>query len=98
MKYDIMDLSNKVNDEKSFIEFINALSADCADEVEKEKINPSPPFGPGANGWENGTIENFLEAAAAWASQSINGTELYKKPENPWTRCAQILSMGKYYE
>ena len=83
-----------VCDENTFIAFVSALSADRADEVKKEKMKPSSPYGAGANGWQNGSIEAFLDAAAAWA-------EFKKKQnpaENPWKRCAEILYAGKFYE
>ena len=54
-----------VHDSKSFLVFVKELIADRENEIKKEKISPSSPFGPGANGWENGTIETFLDAAAA---------------------------------
>jgi len=54
--------------------------------------------GAGVNGWENGSIEAFLGAASAWAEGSIHGLEFYSKPENPWTRAAQIIHAGKFYE
>ena len=95
---DLYKLADQVTDEKSFLDFISFLAADRADEVAIEKINPSAPYGPGANGWENGTVESFLTAAVAWAESSINGLEFYKKPDNPWKRCAQILLAGKFYE
>ena len=38
-----------VCDEETLIDFIAALAADRGDEVEKEKANPSSPYGPGAN-------------------------------------------------
>src|SRR5712671_5774898 len=82
-----------VCDEESFIAFVATLARDRADEVAKEKVHPSSPFGPGANGWENGTIEAFLDAAAAWAAASKNGLQFYQKPPNPWKRCADILHM-----
>ena len=87
-----------VVDEESFIEFLNVLAADRADEVEKERITPSSPYGPGVNGWENGSIEAFLDAASRWAEQSINGMPLLEKSMNPWRRCADILYAGKFYE
>ncbi len=87
-----------VCDEESFIAFIFALAMDRADEVAKEKLHPSSPYGPGANGWENGTIEDFLHAAARWADASKNGLRYYEKPSNLWKRCAQIIYMGKSYE
>lgn len=89
---DPFDVLEAVHDEASFVAFLDALAADRKDEVRKEKANPSSPSGPGANGWENGTIEAFLEAAVAWAgSYPIRSA-------NPWRRCAEILYMGKTYE
>ena len=87
-----------VCDEESFIAFVAALAADREDEVSKEKLNPSPPCGPGANGWENGTIEAFLDRSVNWAIVSKNGLEFYQKPISPWKRCADIIYMGKIYE
>ena len=94
----LFDDAKAVTDEGSFIAFLELLAEDRADEVAKESVNPSSPYGPGANGWENGSIETFLERASAWAQDSINGLTTYEKPTNPWTRCAQILLMGKHYE
>jgi hypothetical protein len=87
-----------VCDEETFIAFVTALAADREEEVAKEKETPSSPYGPGANGWGNGSIEAFLDAAAAWATASKNGLESYRKPDNPWKRCANIIHMGKIYE
>jgi hypothetical protein len=52
-----------VNDEQSFLRFVQALAEDWEDEQQKELANPSSPYGPGANGWENGTIGAYLNAA-----------------------------------
>ena len=82
MKKTLFELVNEVKDELSFLEFINELRKDA--EI--------------GEGWENGSIETFLEAAHAWGEVSINGLLYYDKPENPWTRCAQIIYMGKIYE
>ncbi len=99
---DLWKLAEKVTDEKSFISFLRSLEQDRANEIEKEKRKPSSPYGPGANGWENGTIKTFLDAAVAWAEATVetqpSKLNQYKKPDNPWTRCAQILLMGKLYE
>ena len=89
---------DSVIDEDSFIEFVQALGEDRADEVKKEKENPSSPYGPGANGWDSQTIEDYLFSAAGWAESSKNGMPLYKKPENPWKRFADILYAAKIYE
>lgn len=87
-------LVEKVCDEQSFLVFLHALMNDRIEEVQEEKINPFSPYGPGANGWENATIEGFLESAIAWAEDSRNN----QIANNPWNRCAQILYMGKHYE
>lgn len=84
---------DSVKDEKTFLDFLKVLAKDCADEMEKEKIHPSSPFGPGANGWENSTIDSFLESAAAWEEDSIN-----EETDNVWQRVAEIIYMGKLYE
>jgi hypothetical protein len=86
-----------VCDEDSFVAFVAALAADRADEVKKEKMKPSSPYGPGANGWENGSIEAFLESASAWA-EDMKQSPQYAAPKNPWKRCAEILFAGKSYE
>lgn len=98
MPADLHSLATSVTDEAGFIGFLEALAADRADERAKEAADPSSPCGRGANGWENGTIEGFLEAASAWAEASINGLPHYEKPTNLWTRCAAILLIGKHYE
>ena len=95
---DLHDLVDRVEDEKSFIAFVSALATDRGDEVEQEASSSSSPYDPGVNGWENGAIEAFLEAAVAWAEASINGKDTYKKRENSWQRCAEILLMGKLCE
>lgn len=86
-----------VKDEKSFVEFLFVLAANRADEVAKEREKPSAPYGPGHNGWENGSIEGFLEAAASWAIASARKPQL-NEPPNPWRRVAEILLAGKFYE
>src|SRR4051794_3318334 len=98
MPSDLQSQLDAVCDEGTFVDFAAALAADRRHEVAKAKASPASPCGPGANGWENGTIETFLDAAAAWASASKNGLEGYTKSDNPWKRCADILHAGKCYE
>ena len=88
-----------VVDEASFVTFLNALAQDWDAEQELERVRPSAPHGPGAHGWENGTIGTFLECAAAWAEASAQRLPPgYELPKNPWRRCADIIFMGKIYE
>jgi hypothetical protein len=94
---ELHELLGAVSDEPSFLRFVKALTADRLEEVEKERTSPSPPYGPGANGWENHTIEDFLEAATAWAEDSGFGHR-QDLPNNPWRRFASFLYCGKIYE
>jgi hypothetical protein len=87
-----------VCDSSTFLEFVKELIADREDEIRKEKLNPSSPYGPGVNGWENGTIEQFLESAVAWAEAAEFGTKKGLSPENPWRQFAEFLDLGKIYE
>jgi len=99
--FDTLDnLLESVCDEESFRRFLLALAADREDSCLKEAVQPSSPYGPDANGWENTTIDRFLFAAERWARASEKGLPLadYEPPSNPWRRCADILYAGKSYE
>lgn len=87
-------LLERVQDEASFIAFVDALADDFARELELEAASPSSPYGPGAMGWENSRIDLMLDAAARYAEATRN------RPETGtvWRRCAEILYMGKIYE
>jgi len=63
-----------VKGRESFFEFVRALVKDREEEVAKEANSLSNIFGAGANGWENVTIEHYLESALAWSNDSV-GTE-----------------------
>jgi hypothetical protein len=105
LKEDHMDASNanklyeslkNVNDYHSFLLFVQALIDDREDEVEKEKAHPSEPYGPGANGWENWTIEYYLDAALRC---EIDNAALGRGMKEPsWQAFAQFLYDGKHYE
>ena len=91
---DLFELSERVHDEATFLEFLAALMKDREREIAIEKENPSSPYSEGALGWQNTSIEGFLESAIAWAEESGQST----KQINPWLRAAQILHAGKTYE
>jgi len=93
METDLFTLSDDVHDEESFIEFLTALMKDRELEAKKEEAHPSSPYEPGAPGWQNLTIEAFLESAVAWAEATKENTE-----SNSWKRAAQIIHAGKTYE
>jgi hypothetical protein len=92
---DPFDLLDGVQDEASFIAFVEALASDFARELKLEAETPSSPYGPGALGWENSRIDSMLEAAASYADSTRNPSA---PDPNPWHRCAEILYMGKIYE
>ncbi len=98
MPEDLHSILESVSDEKSFIAFAKALMADRVDEVAKESDAPSNPYGAGANGWERGTIERFLDGAISWAEATDVGLRQGLKPNNPWKRFAVFLYCGKIYE
>ena len=62
---DLHERLEQVVDRESFLEFVRALVRDREDEMRKEKISPSNPYDAGANGWVNGSIESYLDAAVA---------------------------------
>ena len=98
MAIDLHALADAVDDEQSFLGFLAALAADWHEERDIEAVKPSSPYGPGALGWENGTVGAVLEAAVSWGEASIAGLPLYEEPANSWRRAAHILLAGKFYE
>ena len=96
----LTSLLHEVRDEDSFLEFVQALIADRVDEIEKEKAAPSSPYGTAANGWENVSVERYLEAAAAWAETMRFGRAGHdgKFKDNCWNQFAHFLHAGKFYE
>jgi hypothetical protein len=65
---DLISAAEAVADERAFIHLLQMMALDREDEQQKELAIPSSPHSAGANGWENRSIETFLEAAAAWAT------------------------------
>ena len=66
----------------------------------KQKVDPAPPYGPDAGGWENTTIESFLEAAIAWSEDSHFGEQIQglSIENNSWRKFAFFLLAGSRYE
>jgi hypothetical protein len=95
---DLHKALESVTDLPSFLTFAQFLAADRADEARKEAIQPSHFAGPGVNGWENGSIEDFLDAAIRWAEATDMGLSQGLSAENPWKRFAVFLYCGKIYE
>jgi hypothetical protein len=100
MKEELSLIADNVVDETSFLRFLKALADDWNDEQAKEILHPSSPYGPGANGWENVTIGNFLEAMIAWAHANPAEDTGLAGPASGgiWKRVAHIVLAGKFYE
>ena len=91
---DLRATLNNVNSKETFLEFVHALAADRFEEEELEKLSPSSPWGPGAKGWEHGTIGAYLDAVARCASANAK-----KRSEDvSWKAFAEMLHAGKFYE
>ena len=91
---ELHELADAVIDESSFLRFVAALRAD-REAAAGEHVDPS---GSGALGWQNHTIEAFLEAAMAWAEDSNFGRRVGLTDVSPWKRFASFLYCGKTYE
>ena len=90
---ELYKLLQKVNSKETFFEFVDALKLDRLDEIEKGKIEKSSPYGPGINGWQNVTIEGFLDGIHSYGQDS---SEIKDEPD--WKCFALLLYAGKMYE
>jgi hypothetical protein len=95
---ELHELLESVTDEKSFLVFVQALREERELDAAEEKLNPSNPYGPTEYGWENVTIESFLEAAQAWAESSKFGATQGLASASPWRKFAEFLYCGKICE
>jgi len=98
MNKSLVEMLEIVEDETSFLKFMKALLKDRQAEVEAEKVTPIDPFGKGALGWENHTIEAFLERGLSWALTTNFGETQGLADKSPWRRVATLLYCGKIYE
>jgi hypothetical protein len=72
-----------VNDEATFLAFVDALIADRQTNGES---------------WENNSIEGFLESASSWATDSNFGARQGLSQASLWKKFAVFLYCGKIYE
>lgn len=80
------DLIESVDSLESFLEFVKVLATDARSD--RPRL-----YASGTHGWENGTIEAFLEAMCAWATDSES-----LPPSPSWRDVAQLLLAGKAHE
>ena len=99
MDSNLIRLSNRVHDEKTFIQFLYILMKDREAEISDKKVEVSSFYvREDEPEWQCSTIEDFLKNATLWAETTENVPKYYSIPPNPWTRVAQILLAGKTKE
>ncbi len=99
MDSNLFRLSNRVNDEKTFTQFLYLLMKDREAETSNEKLEASSFYVKEEEPeWQCTTIEDFLQNATVWAEATENVPKYYSVPPNPWRRAAQILLAGKTKE
>lgn len=89
---------DSVHDSQSFLVFARALAADRRASIRAEHDLPSSPSGPDTRGWENVSIERFLEGAISWAEDTEMGVSQGLPVEPSWKAFAAFLYSGKTYE
>lgn len=90
----LTDYLEAVVDESTFLAFVEALADDrrVAARIVGDAIEGVQ------NGWENDSIQDFLEAGCAWAQDSAFGTKQGLASASPWKKFAVFLYCGKIYE
>ncbi|WP_332876662.1 DUF7660 family protein [Massilia sp. S19_KUP03_FR1] len=88
------DYLEAVVDEPTFLTFVEAL----ADDRRRADRAVARAVGEAQNGWENDSIQDFLEAGHAWAQDSTFGAEQGLASAAPWKKFAVFLYAGKIYE
>ena len=84
--------AKQIDSPESFLSFLAALREHRAAAVEEARNAPPGGFDVGPGGWENWTIEEFLEAMEAYAQDAG------LPPQPTWRDVATLLLAGKGYE
>jgi hypothetical protein len=95
MTLNLETVLGSVIDEQPFLRFLQALAEDWGEEQKQALADPGSSYGPGANGWENGTIGAYPDAAGKWDEASVDGLEFYEKSANPWRRSQRFFTWEK---
>jgi len=84
--------AKSVDSPETFLKFLAGLREHREAAVEEARRAPPGGFDVGPGGWENWTIEEFLEAMEAYAHDAA-------LPAQPtWRDVARLLLAGKGYE
>jgi len=84
--------AQSVDSPQSFLQFLAVLREHRAAAVDEARKAPPGRFDVGPGGWENWTLDEFLEAMEAYA----HDTTLPAQPS--WHDVARLLLAGKGYE
>ena len=98
MVHDLIAAAERVADEQAFIRLLQLMARDWEDQRQKELVMPSSPYSAGENGWESGSIGQFLESAATWAEAAPPAANSAPDVSDAWRRAAMILVAGAFYE
>ncbi len=91
---DLGELLDQVRDFDTFLRFAHALIAERERAAEMEREQPDYYRLGGALGWQNTSIESFLECALAGFVAQPGGFE----GQPTWADVARLLYLGKIYE
>jgi hypothetical protein len=92
-------MRDAVHDEKSFVEFLEALSMDWSAHLhdqQQEQGRSHPPTSSAP--WQSTTIGDFLDGAVRTGDSELDSVKVFDRPANHWHRVACILYGGKRYE
>jgi hypothetical protein len=87
-----------VTDAVTFLRFAQALELERRVDKEREASVVSSPYSATSLGWENVSIEDFLESAVAWAKDTGWASRDLSEPASMWRAFADFLHAGKVYE
>jgi hypothetical protein len=82
---------DEVTSRETFAAFVKALRSDL---LASGALKPSWGYGPGPGGWENTTLDSFLDALASYVTDA--GDQIQDPPL--WRTFAHLLAAAKVYE
>lgn len=93
---ELSELLEKVVDRKTFVDFVVALIKDRQEFENLYKLNPEKYKWSAPLGWENGSIDTYLDGALACFEDGKWKEEC--PDEITWRKMAEFLYGGKIYE
>jgi hypothetical protein len=91
-------IADAVRNEAGLVELLMALEADRRVARAAELAEAPTAAWDTRGAWENGTIEDYLEAASAWLKDTSGRDDARFGSDNPWRRVAIALVAAAMYE